>query len=80
MEQDETKGALGLYQFEVPRSESRLLPNFFKQLEKKGKSLGVKDFQLSLATLEEVFLAIAHQEEVQEKKKPKKKKVRFSLC
>lgn len=79
IEDEAAKAALGVFQFEVPRTESKQLPAFFKLLEKNKKKIGVKDFQVTLATLEEVFLQIAHQDDVKEKKKEKEKKSRLGL-
>lgn len=51
--------------FLVPRSAERVLPEFFAALQARRGELGVTDVQLSLSTLEEVFLAIARQAELE---------------
>jgi ABC-type multidrug transport system ATPase subunit len=44
--------------FNIPRSCINQLPSFFEQLENDRDRLGVADIQLSLTTLEEVFLSV----------------------
>jgi hypothetical protein len=51
--------------FLVPRSQERVLPEFFAVLQQRRAELGVTDVQLSLSTLEEVFLTIARQAELE---------------
>lgn len=51
--------------FLVPRAAERVLPEFFAALQARRAELGVTDVQLSLSTLEEVFLAIARQAELE---------------
>jgi len=42
-----------------------LLQNFFAELQDREKELGISDIQLGLTTLEEVFLNIAKQAEIE---------------
>lgn len=59
---DESKGYI---RFLVPRDRESQLTAFFADLSARGKELGVADTQLSLSTLEEVFLNIARQAELE---------------
>eukprot|EP01088_Endostelium_zonatum_P016705 TRINITY_DN4623_c0_g1_i1.p1 TRINITY_DN4623_c0_g1~~TRINITY_DN4623_c0_g1_i1.p1 ORF type:complete len:965 (+),score=237.77 TRINITY_DN4623_c0_g1_i1:83-2977(+) len=52
----------------IGREENLKLPAFFEQLEEERESLGVFDLQISLTTLEEVFLSIAEKAEREERK------------
>jgi len=79
IEDEEAKAKLGVFQFEVPRSESKRLPSFFQKLEKSRDKIGARDFQVALSTLEEVFLSIAHIDDVKETRVEKKKKSRKCL-
>ncbi|KAJ0615074.1 putative ABC-type sulfate transporter [Helianthus annuus] len=49
--------------FIIPHDKEGLLTNFFEELEKREEEFGISDIQLSLTTLEEVFLNIAKQAE-----------------
>nr|GEU87189.1 ABC transporter A family member 2-like [Tanacetum cinerariifolium] len=49
--------------FVIPHDKEGLLTNFFEELENREEEFGISDIQLSLATLEEVFLNIAKQAE-----------------
>ncbi|CAI0399356.1 unnamed protein product, partial [Linum tenue] len=51
--------------FVIPHDKEKLLTNFFSELEDRQAEFGIKDIQLGLATLEEVFLNIARQAEVE---------------
>jgi len=51
--------------FLVPKSVENELPGFLRQLEERKNELGVSDIQISLTSLEEVFLSIARQAEVE---------------
>lgn len=51
--------------FLVPRSAEKKLAPFFTELKMASSKLGVTDIQLSLTTLEEVFLNIARQAELE---------------
>ncbi|CAL1368225.1 unnamed protein product [Linum trigynum] len=51
--------------FVIPHDKEKLLTNFFAELEDRQAEFGIKDIQLGLATLEEVFLNIARQAEVE---------------
>ncbi len=51
--------------FLVPKSAENDLPGFLRQLEDRKSELGVTDIQISLTSLEEVFLSIARQAEVE---------------
>eukprot|EP00475_Leptophrys_vorax_P029658 TRINITY_DN4376_c0_g2_i5.p1 TRINITY_DN4376_c0_g2~~TRINITY_DN4376_c0_g2_i5.p1 ORF type:complete len:983 (+),score=58.52 TRINITY_DN4376_c0_g2_i5:142-3090(+) len=59
---DENKGYI---KFLVPREKEAELTAFFKDLNDRRVELGVADTQLSLSTLEEVFLNIARQAELE---------------
>lgn len=59
--------------FKIPLNFASVLPDFFENLEGVKKKLGIKDFQLSMTTLEEVFLKVADEPVPTEKKKEKKK-------
>eukprot|EP00474_Spongospora_subterranea_P009421 CRZ09879.1 hypothetical protein [Spongospora subterranea] len=48
----------GGQKFNVPRECTEKLPDFFMDLENRRKEFGIDDIQLSLSTLEEVFLHI----------------------
>jgi len=48
-------------QFRIPRSAEATLPGFLKELEAKKEELGITDIQISLTSLEEVFLTIARE-------------------
>lgn len=49
----------------VPRSQEKNLPIFLRELEAKQAQLSITDIQLSLTTLEEVFLKIAREAEAE---------------
>lgn len=51
--------------FLVPKSAENELPSVLRQLEERKDELGVSDIQISLTSLEEVFLSIARQAEVE---------------
>ncbi|GMJ15142.1 A. THALIANA ABC2 HOMOLOG 1, ABC2 homolog 1, ATP-binding cassette A2 [Hibiscus trionum] len=51
--------------FVIPHDREKLLAKFFKELEERGDEFGIADIQLSLATMEEVFLNIARQAELE---------------
>eukprot|EP01090_Pellita_catalonica_P008622 TRINITY_DN196_c0_g1_i1.p1 TRINITY_DN196_c0_g1~~TRINITY_DN196_c0_g1_i1.p1 ORF type:complete len:943 (+),score=171.62 TRINITY_DN196_c0_g1_i1:378-2831(+) len=56
----------GYLLFKISRNAVDAMPDFLAELEKASKDLGIFDVQLSLTTLEEVFLAVAkdvHDEE-----------------
>eukprot|EP00271_Cylindrocystis_brebissonii_P002761 TRINITY_DN13562_c0_g1_i1.p1 TRINITY_DN13562_c0_g1~~TRINITY_DN13562_c0_g1_i1.p1 ORF type:complete len:960 (+),score=162.56 TRINITY_DN13562_c0_g1_i1:682-3561(+) len=52
--------------FVVPRKYESQLPHVFASLKERKQELGVTDLQLSLTTLEEVFLNIARAAELEE--------------
>jgi len=56
----------GYMNFNVPRESSPELMPFFKKLEVNQKRLDIHDLQLSLTTLEEVFLTVAENAELEE--------------
>ena len=62
-------------QYEVPRSEDARLREALAQLEQRRGELGIRELQLSLATLEDVFLNIARQAELEAAKASGKKVV-----
>ncbi|XP_071717353.1 ABC transporter A family member 2-like [Rutidosis leptorrhynchoides] len=49
--------------FVIPHDKESLLTKFFEELENREEEFGISDIQLSLTTLEEVFLNIAKQAE-----------------
>ncbi|KVH98695.1 ABC transporter A family member 2-like [Cynara cardunculus var. scolymus] len=49
--------------FVIPHDKEGLLTKFFEELENRAEEFGISDIQLSLTTLEEVFLNIAKQAE-----------------
>eukprot|EP01113_Clastostelium_recurvatum_P005090 TRINITY_DN1226_c0_g1_i1.p1 TRINITY_DN1226_c0_g1~~TRINITY_DN1226_c0_g1_i1.p1 ORF type:complete len:879 (-),score=247.94 TRINITY_DN1226_c0_g1_i1:81-2717(-) len=55
--------ALGIIYFNIPRTMTPQLPEFFEALEVNKERLGIGMVQLSMTTLEEVFLSIAGHEE-----------------
>ena len=55
---DETRAYL---EFLLPQSLAPQLPGFLRELESRSGELGITDMQLSLTSLEEVFLTIARQ-------------------
>ncbi|KAL8130679.1 hypothetical protein V2J09_019834 [Rumex salicifolius] len=50
--------------FVIPGAKEDLLPDFFSELQDREDELGIMDVQLGLTTLEEVFLNIARQAEL----------------
>jgi len=80
----------GYVNFTIPRTSNKELVPFFDGLEQHKQELGIHDLQLSLTTLEEVFLTVAEHAELkkltqfmvdQEETSPDvpKKKRKFSL-
>ncbi|EEF52143.1 abc transporter, putative [Ricinus communis] len=59
---EETKSFLT---FVIPHDRERLLRNFFADLQDKQLQFGIADIQIGLTTLEEVFLNIARQAELE---------------
>ncbi|WIA44552.1 hypothetical protein OEZ86_007282 [Tetradesmus obliquus] len=57
--------ASGKLLYLVPRQQQQRLGRFLQQLEQQQQRLGVHDVQCSLASLEEVFLTIVKQAEVE---------------
>ncbi|XVF11965.1 hypothetical protein REPUB_Repub08aG0074000 [Reevesia pubescens] len=51
--------------FVIPHDREKLLTKFFMDLEERQEELGIADIQLGLTTLEEVFLNIARQAELE---------------
>ncbi|XP_042499405.1 ABC transporter A family member 2-like [Macadamia integrifolia] len=51
--------------FVIPHDKEQLLANFFTELQNKEKEFGISDIQLGLTTLEEVFMNIAKQAELE---------------
>ncbi|KAG2679192.1 hypothetical protein I3760_11G039700 [Carya illinoinensis] len=51
--------------FVIPHDRERLLTKFFEELEHREREFGISDIQLGLTTLEEVFLNIARQAELE---------------
>ncbi|KAL8140464.1 hypothetical protein V2J09_006485 [Rumex salicifolius] len=54
--------------FIIPNQKERLLQGFFAELQDRQEELGILDVQLGLTTLEEVFLNIARQAELDNSK------------
>lgn len=54
----------GYVSFIIPRSSNKELVPFFESLDKNRADLEIHDLQLSLTTLEEVFLTIAESAEL----------------
>ena len=59
---DETRAYL---EFLIPQSLGPQLPAFLRELEARSRELGISDVQLSLTSLEEVFLTIARKVSMQ---------------
>ncbi|KAH8487102.1 hypothetical protein H0E87_025902 [Populus deltoides] len=59
---DETRSFLT---FVIPHDKESVLKNFFAELQARQREFNVSDIQLGLATLEEVFLNIAKQAELE---------------
>ncbi|XP_061353106.1 ABC transporter A family member 2-like isoform X2 [Gastrolobium bilobum] len=51
--------------FVIPHDREALLTNFFAELQDREEKFGISDIQLGLTTLEEVFLNIAKQAELE---------------
>jgi len=51
--------------FIIPHEKEQQLMDFFAELQDREQELGISDIQLSLSTLQEVFLSIARQAEVE---------------
>lgn len=51
--------------FVIPREKEAQLTEFFAELQDREKEFGISDIQLGLTTLEEVFLNIAKQAEIE---------------
>ncbi|KAL2492910.1 ABC transporter A family member 2 [Abeliophyllum distichum] len=51
--------------FVIPHEKEKLLTKFFEALQEKVKEFGIADIQLGLTTLEEVFLNIVKQAELE---------------
>ncbi|KAL2515888.1 ABC transporter A family member 2 [Forsythia ovata] len=51
--------------FVIPHEKEKLLTKFFEELQEKVKEFGIADIQLGLTTLEEVFLNIVKQAELE---------------
>ncbi|TKY73412.1 ABC transporter A family member 2 [Spatholobus suberectus] len=51
--------------FVIPHDREALLTNFFSELQDREEEFGISDVQLGLTTLEEVFLNIAKQAELE---------------
>ncbi|GMP33514.1 hypothetical protein CsSME_00006800 [Camellia sinensis var. sinensis] len=49
----------------IPHDKEELLTNFFAELQDREREFGIADIQLGLTTLEEVFLNIAQQAELE---------------
>lgn len=57
---------LGRYSvFHVPKEKESILSEFLKRIEAEKNRLGITDIQISLTSLEEVFLNIAKQAEIE---------------
>lgn len=58
----QVSGGNNVVSFKIPQKFESNLPKFFESLEHNQRRLGVKDYQLSMTTLEEVFLRVADEE------------------
>jgi len=65
--------------FQVPKSKESELPGFLRRLETRGSELGVGDIQMSLTSLEEVFLNIAKKAELEAAAAEGRSKVQVTL-
>lgn len=54
----------GYINYVIPRDSTQELVPFFRKLEARKEELGIIDLQLGLTTLEEVFLSIAENAEL----------------
>ena len=59
-------------QFNLPNIDDLRMAAFFEELERRRKELGIADVQLSMSTLEDVFLKVATASELEEAKKSNK--------
>jgi len=77
-----TSFKLAIMEYKVPRAMLSILPIFFKELEDKQDELGVEHIQLSMTTLEEVFIHISEQEElaIAKREEEEKSKKKFLCC
>ncbi|KYQ89172.1 ABC transporter A family protein [Tieghemostelium lacteum] len=55
--------AVGVLEFNIPREKLPVLKDFFRKVEDQRSHLPIKDIQISLSTLEEVFMTISGHEE-----------------
>lgn len=60
---DPAGGGDNFVEYNIPRPDLPKLPEFFSDLELHAEKLHISDIQLSMTTLEEVFLKIAEDEE-----------------
>ncbi|KAJ6358989.1 hypothetical protein OIU76_000667 [Salix suchowensis] len=60
-----TEEAKSFLTFVIPHDKERVLTNFFAELQERQREFCISDIQLGLATLEEVFLNIAKQAELE---------------
>ncbi|GBG71074.1 hypothetical protein CBR_g8373 [Chara braunii] len=60
-----TEDAGAYIKFLVSRKKEDALPDFFRRIDEAKEQLGVTDLQLSLSTMEEVFLRIARRAELE---------------
>ncbi|KAF9671485.1 hypothetical protein SADUNF_Sadunf12G0052600 [Salix dunnii] len=60
-----TEEAKSFLTFVIPHDKERVLTNFFAELQERQGEFCISDIQLGLATLEEVFLNIAKQAELE---------------
>eukprot|EP01127_Copromyxa_protea_P018158 TRINITY_DN5641_c0_g1_i1.p1 TRINITY_DN5641_c0_g1~~TRINITY_DN5641_c0_g1_i1.p1 ORF type:complete len:830 (-),score=173.97 TRINITY_DN5641_c0_g1_i1:83-2218(-) len=58
--------------YQIPHQASQYFPDFFKKLEKESASIGITSFGFHTTTLEEVFLKISAQDDLEEKKEKEK--------
>jgi ABC-type multidrug transport system ATPase subunit/phosphodiesterase/alkaline phosphatase D-like protein len=57
----------GVLEYKIPSRYADTMSDFFEDIEARRKEFGIHDVQLSLTTLEDVFLRVAHQEEYKER-------------
>uniref|UniRef100_A0A061SDE8 Abc transporter a family member 2-like n=2 Tax=Tetraselmis sp. GSL018 TaxID=582737 RepID=A0A061SDE8_9CHLO len=60
---DETKAYI---QFQIPKDKEGMLPGLLQQLKAEGPAMGVGDVQVALTSLEEVFLRIVREAELED--------------
>ena len=52
--------------FQIPQNESEKFEEFFTELDGSLKDLGIKSYGIGVTTLEEVFLKVGNEDEIEE--------------